>query len=354
MSKRIISFFRSLLLLLLLLLPGPLFAQVAGLNTLSLLQMSSSARAAALGVDYLPVYDPLDIHAGLDNPSLIGIDYHRRMALDYVGLFSGSHFASAAYGYNFPRLGAFLFGLQANSYGRFEGYDEAENSTGTFTAADYAFTIGWGRHIDSSFSIGATFKPILSQYETYTAFAFSLDIAGSYFSPSRRFAATLMARNIGAQLATFAGTVEELPFDLSVALSYKAANAPFRVFFELNELTRWHLSYDDPLDPTVTVDPYTGKPIVQPWYSGIGRVLDEVARHTVVGVELDINHIFFARVGYRYRQMAEMYAADRTSVNLSGFSYGVGLRTKKFEFSFARRNYHLGQAPTFIALTFKL
>jgi len=351
MQKRAVKMIGALLLMA---MPLHLSAQVAGINTLSLLQMSSSARAAALGMDYLPVYAPLDLHAGIDNPSLISDAYHRRLALNYVGLFSGSHFASASYGYNFDRLGAFLFGLQVNSYGRFEGYDEAEVSTGTFTAADYALTIGWGRHIDSNFSIGATFKPILSQYESYKAFAFSIDLSGTYFSDSRRFAATLMARNIGAQLVTFAGTVEHLPFDLSAGLSYKVENAPFRVFFELNELTRWQLAYDDPLDPTVTTDPYTGEPIAQPWYSGIGNVLDEVARHTVVGVELDINNVFFARLGYRYRQMAEMYASDRTSVNLSGFSYGVGLRTKKFEFSFARRNYHLGQAPNYIALTFKL
>jgi hypothetical protein len=39
--------------------------------------------------------------------------------------------------------------------------------------------------------------------------------------------------------------------------------------------------------------------------------------------------------------------------NFSGFSFGVGLRTKRFEFSFARRNYHLGQAPNFLTLSYK-
>ncbi len=351
MLKRTVKILGALLLLS---LPLRLSAQVAGINTLSLLRMSSSARAAALGMDYLPIYDPHDVQAGIDNPSLIGDEYHRRLALNHVGLFSGSHFASADFGYHFNHLGSFLFGLHVNSYGRFEGYDEAENSLGSFTAADYALSIGWGRHIDSCFSIGAAFKPILSQYESYKAFAFSIDLAATYFSDSRRFAATLMARNIGAQLVTFAGTVERLPFDLSVAMSYKAENAPFRLFFELNELSRWRLAYANPLNPVITIDPYTGMPVAQPWYSSIGRVFDEVARHTVVGVELNINRVFFARIGYRYRQMAEMYAADRTSVNLSGFSYGIGLRTKKFEFSFARRNYHLGQAPNYIALTFKL
>ena len=333
--------------------PSTCRAQIAGMDALTVLDLSSEARTAGLGLDYLPLFDA-DPAIAIDNPSLLRSEMCGIGALSFVSLFDGGLFGSLSYAHSFKHIGPLIFSFRFNNYGGFDAYDEEDIQQGTFSAADYAVTVGWAKWIDSNMSIGVNFKPVLSHYESYTALAVAFDVAGSYTSDNRRFAATLMARNIGAQLATFAGTVEELPFDLSVALSYKAANAPFRVFFELNELTRWHLSYDDPLDPTVTVDPYTGKPIVQPWYSGIGRVLDELARHTVVGVELDINHIFFARVGYRYRQMAEMYAVDRTSVNLSGFSYGVGLRTKKFEFSFARRNYHLGQAPTFIALTFKL
>jgi RNA polymerase sigma-70 factor (ECF subfamily) len=50
----------------------------------------------------------------------------------------------------------------------------------------------------------------------------------------------------------------------------------------------------------------------------------------------------------------EMDADDRTNINVSGFSYGFGLRVKRFEFSFARRNYHLGQAPNYISLSLKI
>ncbi len=344
---------KGLTLSLFLLLLVPLRAQVAGMNTLSLLQMPSSARTAALGMSYLPLFDPADINIGIDNPSFITDACHQRLALNYVGLFAGANFGSVAYGYDFEKLGAFLFGFSFNSYGSFAGYDEEEVYQGDFYAADYALSIGWGRHIDSSFSIGATFKPVLSQYESYTAFAFSIDLAASYVSPSKQFAATLMARNIGAQLATFSGTVESIPFDLSAALSYKVANAPFRLFFELNQLHRWNLAYDDPLDPEVTTDPYTGEALAKPWYSGVTTVIDQIARHTALGVELSINNLLFARVAYRYRQNAEMGADARTSINTSAFSYGLGLRTKKFEFSFARRNYHLGQAPNYLSLAFK-
>lgn len=333
---------------------NPIQAQVAGMNTLSLLRMPSSARTAALGVNYLSVYAPYDLNVGLDNPSLVSANGNNRFALNYVGLFSGSNFGSLAYGKSSARLGSFLFGFHFNSYGSFEAYDEAEQSEGTFYASDIALSVAWGLNIDSNFSIGASFKPILSQYESYTAFAFALNVAGSYVSDNKRFVATVQARNIGTQIVTFDHSTESLPFDLSASISYKAENAPFRLFFALDQLTMWNLKYNDPLNPETVIDPYTGEPVAKPWYDGISNVLDQMARHAALGVEADIKNIFFLRLGYRYRQTVEMAAADRTNINLSGFSYGFGLRTKKFEFSFARRNYHLGQAPNYISLSFKI
>ena len=324
------------------------------MNTLSLLKMPSSARTAALGVNYLAVYSPYDLSVGIDNPSLIGTGYDNRLEVNYTGLFAGSNFGSVAYGKDFRRFGVFLFGVNFNSYGRFEAYDEQETSEGSFYASDVALSVGWGLNVDSNFSVGASFKPVLSQYESYTALAFALNVAGSYVSDNKRFAATIQARNIGAQIMTFDGTAESLPFDLAASLSYKTANAPFRLFFAMDQLTKWNLVYEDPLNPSTQIDPYTGEPLATPWYEGISDVLDQVARHVALGVEVDIKSAFFVRVGYRFRQTAEMAAADRTNLNVSGFSYGFGLRTKKFEFSFARRNYHLGQAPNYLSLSFKL
>jgi hypothetical protein len=173
-------------------------------------------------------------------------------------------------------------------------------------------------------------------------------VAGSYVSDNRRFAATVMGRNIGAQIMTFDGTSEPLPFELSAELSYKLENAPFRIFFAVTELQRWNLRYEDVLNPTSTTDPFTGEVTTEGWFEGF---LDNLMRHTLVGVELNLGKSFFARVGYNYRQAAEMSAVD--AFNLSGFSFGLGLRTKKFEFSYAHRGYHLGQAPDFFTISYR-
>lgn len=335
-----------LALLVLMALPYHSFSQIAGINSLTVLDMSSSARSTGLGMDYLSLFDN-DVTIGIDNPSMLHSGMSNTGTLTYISMFSSS-MGSLSYAHHTERYGTFLFGFHFNSYGSFEGYDEEETSTGTFHAADYMLHIGWGMWIDSNFSIGVNFKPVLSQYEQYTAVAAVFDVAGSYTSSNRRFAATLMARNIGAQIVTFDQTVERLPFELSAEISYKLANAPFRVFFAATELQRWNLRYDDPLNPTTTTDPFTGEVQTESWLKG---TIDNLMRHTLFGLELNIGKSLYARLGYSYRQTAETRGVD--AFNLSGFSFGFGLRTKRFEFGFARRNYHLSQAPTYLTLSYK-
>ncbi len=312
------------------------------------LDMPSSARVAGVGFDFLSLYDD-DLTLTLNNPSLISDRHDRLFAVGYTNLFAGANFGSVAYSRNFKQLGAFTFGLMYDSYGRFEGYDETETPTGSFSAADYIFSIGWGRAIDDHVTIGASFKPVLSHYEQYTAFAFGIDLAATYMSLDRRFAATLMGRNIGAQIANFAGTTERLPFELSLAGSYKLQDAPFRLMFAITELQRWDLTYDDPLNPTTHTDPFTGE-VTGP--TAFASFADKLFRHLNVGIELNIKQTVFARLGYSYRQMVEMTAAD--AFNLSGFSVGFGIRAKKFDFSFARNGYHLSQAVNYINISFRL
>lgn len=322
-------------------------AQVAGLNTLTVLDLSGTARTAGLGMDYLALYGD-DLTIGIDNPSLLRSTMGGTGVLSVVPMFAGGTMGSLTYAHNLSRLGTVSVGLHFMNYGRFEGYDEEEMPQGSFGAGDYGLCIGWGLWIDSNFSVGANFKPVLSQYESYTAFAVAFDVAGSYVSDSRALAATLMARNIGAQVFTFDETVESIPFELSAEVSYKLKNAPFRLFFAATELQRWNLRYEDPLNPTTTVDPFTGEVSRESWLVG---TVDNLMRHTLFGVELNLGSALYARVGYSWRQTAEMRGVD--AFNLSGFSFGVGLRRGRFEFGYARRNYHLSQAPNYFTLSYR-
>ena len=330
------------------LFPFILNAQVAGGTSYVALDMPASARAAGVGFDYLSLYDD-DLTLALGNPSLVSDRMAGRMAVGFMNIFAGANFGSVAYCHNFEHLGAFTFGLRFDNWGRFEGYDETDTPTGSFNAADYVFTVGWGRAIDEHVSIGVNFSPILSHYEHYSSFAFGIDLAATYMSLDKAFSATLMGRNIGTQVTTFAGTAERLPFELSLVGSYKLHDAPFRLMFALTELQTWDLTYEDPLNPTTHTDPFTGE-VSGPTLAA--RFADKLFRHLNVGIELNIKQSVFARLGYSYRQMVEMTVAD--AFNLSGFSIGFGIRAKKFDFIFARNGYHLSQAANYINLSFRL
>ena len=323
------------------------YGQVAGTHSYASLDMSPFARTAGLGFDYLPLCSD-DAVVGLDNPSLLNGQMTHQAVLSVVPTFDGGHMGALGYVLPSRRLGTWSFGLRYANYGIFQQRDYEDMPQGEFTAGDYALTVGWGVQADSHFFVGANFIPVLSQYESYTAVAVAFNVAGSYVNSQRTLAATLMLRNIGAQLVTFDGNAEKLPFEISAALSYKLKRAPFRLFVAANELQRWNLRYEDPLHPSVYTDPFTGEVTRESWVKGVS---DNILRHLQAGVEITLGRSFYARAGYSYRQGAEMRGFD--VLNLSGFSFGLGIRTRRLEIAYAHRNYHVTQAPNYFTISYR-
>ena len=135
------------------------FAQLGGRYAYSFLEQPLSARISALGGNQISVHDN-DINAGFVNPSLISPGIDNNIALNYVNFFAGMNFGSAQYARTFNKVGSFMGSIQFMDYGTFDYADEAGNLSGNFGASDFAFNLGWGRQLDSSFSIGATAKLI--------------------------------------------------------------------------------------------------------------------------------------------------------------------------------------------------
>ena len=115
-------------------------AQVAGLNTLTLLDLGSAARTSGIGFDYLSVY-AADATLALDNPSLLHRDMSRTASLSVVTLFEGGAMGSLSYVHDFGRIGPMQFAFRFYNYGSFRAFDEEETAQGEFNAADYALSI---------------------------------------------------------------------------------------------------------------------------------------------------------------------------------------------------------------------
>jgi hypothetical protein len=207
------------------------FGQIGGEATYDFLNLTNSARMAALGGNQVALSDSLDLNVSFNNPSLLRPASKNMLALNYMNYFAGINYGYAAYSFDTPLPGNFAVGMQYINYGEFiEALPNGERTGLTFNAAEYALNIIWSNEIkwgeikkDSvlpdSISIlnqdslpvlgqrrlayGINLKPILSSFESYQSIGLAADLGLSYFSRDGHTVAALVARNIGTQLTTY-------------------------------------------------------------------------------------------------------------------------------------------------------
>ena len=334
------------LIFLLLIFSAASHAQIGGKSTYKFLSLPSSPRIVSMGGDFLSIKDA-DINLALSNPSLIVPELNNQLTLNFVDYFSDINYGFISYGRSFEKLGSFVGSVQYIDYGRFTYANDAGETAGNFKAGETALIIGWGRQLDSTFSIGANFKTIFSAFESYNSFGLAVDVAGTYQN-EHGFAASLLARDIGTQIITYDnGSREPLPFDLQIGMSKKLKHIPFRYSILLTNLHKWDLTYDDPTK--LKTDPFTGEKIKEDKFMDF---LDKTFRHVIVGVEFIPTRNFSVRLGYDYRQRQELKVDSKLST--VGLSWGFGFRISKFQFNYARKAYHLAGSPNFISISTNL
>jgi len=317
------------------------FAQTGGTTTYKFLNLTNSARIAALGGNFLTIHDN-DLSLALANPSLISSGMNRSLSLNFIDHFTGTSSGFASYGFNLSKLGNFAATMQYYSYGKADNTNEYGEISGQFSAGEYAWNLGWGRMLDTVFSIGANVKMIYSSLESYNSLGIAVDVAGSYI-PNETFCASVLFRNIGRQLTTYTDQgVEPLPFEIQAGISKKLAHVPFRYSILLQHLEKWDLGYTDPNAP---VDPFTGEVEQE---SGLDAFAQNAMKHIIIGGEFIPAKFLSIRLGYNYLRRQEMKVVSRPGP--VGFSWGIGLKVSKFNFSYSRAAYHLTGSPNYITI----
>ncbi len=324
------------------------YSQIGGRYAYSFLEKPVSARVAALGSNLAAINDN-DINIGYVNPSLITPEMNNYMSLAYVNFFTGINYGLAQYSRTFKKAGSFVASMQYLNYGKFDYSDQTGNVNGTFTASDMALTIGWGRQLDSSFSIGANAKIIYSHYESYGSFGMAVDVAGTYKTKSG-WVMSLVASNIGIQLKSYTpGERDPLPFNIQYAVSKRLEHVPFRFSLIYDHLEKWNLSYSDPANPSGGFDPITGEPVEK---TGIAKFSDNFMRHFIFGGEMYIGKNLILRGSYNYRRRQELKINDK--LGMVGFSWGLGIRISRFQINYSRSTYHLQGSPNYFTVTASL
>lgn len=335
------------LLLLYLCFHYSLSAQIGGTRSYAFLDLVSSPRIAATGGDFLAVMDD-DISLAPTNPSVITQGMHNHLGVGFVDYFAGVNYGFATYARTIPSVGNFTGSLIYLDYGKFDLAYETGERAGNFYAGESAFSLGWGRQLDSSFSIGSNLKFIYSSLESYTSFGLAVDIAGSYHNSERDLTVSLIAKNIGRPLKAYvSGNPEPLPFEIQAGISKKLKHLPFRYIVNYNYIDKWDLTYNDPDD--TRVDPITGE--IQE-KKDVEKFADNLMRHITLGGELLITRNLSVMAGYNYKRRQEMKVGSKLST--IGFSWGLSIRVSKFHISYARSAYHLNGSPNYISVTTNL
>lgn len=314
------------------------FAQTGGNNNFEFLNLPNSARIAALGGNMLAIRDN-DVNLAANNPSLITPSLHKNLSLSFTDFYVGAKYGMASYSHTFNKAGSFAGSVQFINYDDFVYADDQGDQSGTYTGGEYAYNIGWGRILDTVFSIGANVRFITSQLESYRSNALSVDVAGSYI-PSQQTAVSLVIRNIGRQLKSYTTyESQNLPFEIQAAVSHKLQHIPFRYCINLQHLERWDLRYNS--------DNNSGQ-IEGSSQSNMDIFADNLMRHIVFGVEFIPAKFFSLRAGYNYNRRQDLKVTDR--LGTIGFSWGFGIKVSRFSFDYARSAYHLSGSPNFFSI----
>jgi hypothetical protein len=322
------------------------FAQSGGAS-FSFVDMGLSARVASLGGEAITSVDN-DLGNVLFNPSLLNAQMHNNLSFSFVNYFSGINYGTVSYARSFKRIGNFAFHAQYANYGSIIVTDVMGGEYGTATANDIALVAGWGENIiDSQFTVGANLKLMFSQIHNYFGMALGVDVSATYTLANRMFATSLLLRNIGGSLKSYTGDgFDWMPFEVSIALYGKIPHAPFSVFFEITNLQKWKLNYNNPY---AQIDMETGERIKM---SKAKSFFDNLARHLVLGVEIIPYKYIYLRAAYNYNRGADLVNSDKPG--MVGFSWGVGFKIRGFDLNYARSSFYRLGSPNYITLNVNL
>jgi len=309
----------------------------SGTSAFAFLDLPVSSRLNALGGTNVSVRDG-ELSMAMCNPALLGTMTDKVLQLNYAYYLPGTMFGSALYGHNFGRSkiekhpdepdkpNYFAVGLHFLDYGTMKYADSDGNLTGgTFGAKDILIDVMYARQLGPHFTVGVTLKPVMSFYESYSAFALGADVGAHFQTKDSTLQVGLSLQNIGWQLKGFysdeGGQVREmLPLNLQIGINYRFKHAPIRLGMTIHNMQQWNLGYER-------------TNLSEDEMKEIGWA-DMMFRHTIFFLDIvPRSERFYLSLSYNHRRRAEMNLKDHAS--MAGLALGAGVRIYKFRLGFA-------------------
>lgn len=354
MNKRfffLLTFFPQLLFI-------STFSQPGGTSTYAFLKTPLAARTASLG-GYAFAINDTDVTLVIENPSLLNAGMDHSFSLSYINYLSDINQGFASYAKKFNYVGTVAAGIQYINYGKFTETNIYDEKLGEFSAGEYALNLSFSKKFHPQIVSGGTVRGIYSKLFENSSVGIAADLAATYFSKNNSFAAAVVLKNIGAQVKTYSENIREsLPFEAHFAISKKIKFAPVRFMVTASHLEKWNLMGPDSLYPLLPFSTSlfngasTGQQGNNDPYQKNFIAADNFARHFVFGVELFPSGKIYLRIGHNIRQSRELKLNDRAG--FVGYTFGLGLRLKKFSLSYAFDAYHLAGRSNHITFSMNL
>ncbi|MBN2634873.1 MAG: type IX secretion system protein PorQ [Prolixibacteraceae bacterium] len=319
-------------------------AQIGGENTYQFMELTNSARIAALGGSQTALRDTTDLNLPHHNPALLHKSMENRVLVNYVNYMSDINYGYVSYAKTYDSIGNFALGMHYINYGEFREATEVGELTGNiFNAAEYALNIIYSNQY-KRLKYGATLKPILSSFETYQSFGLAVDLGLSFASNDKHTNVALVAQNIGSQITTYYnnGERESIPFNLQAGISRKLMHAPIEFSINMHHINHWDLANTES----------EADELIDEIYNREESFSKQFMRHLVLGVEILPSPNFTLRAGYNYQRRQELKYEENLST--VGFSFGFGIKIKRFQLDYGVAQYHLAGSSNLFSLAINL
>ncbi len=319
-------------------------AQIGGESTYQFLELTNSARIAALGGNQIAILDSTDLNLPYHNPASLHKSMENKVLVNYVNYLGDINYGYASFAKSIDSVGNFALAMHYINYGKFQEATEFGELTGNnFKAAEYAFHIIYSNNY-KRLNYGVALKPILSVFESYQSFGLAADFGISIASKSKYTNVSLVARNVGSQITTYYedGNYEKIPFNLQAGVSRRLKHAPINLALNMQYLNHWDLGNPEPEENDEDLDFFERE-------EGFGK---QIMRHLVFGFEILPSENFIIRAGYNYQRRQELKFNERAS--MVGLSAGFGLKIKRFRLDYAISQYHLAGSSNLFSLAINI
>ena len=309
-------------------------AQIGGERTFMFLNQFSNARINALG-GYAISIKEADVNLGLQNPALLNANMNHQAAFNYMRFVDDISSGYFAYAFKLDSNNTLAAGVQYINYGDFTRTTENAEELGTFTAGEYNYHVSYARKLNDNWSVGGALKFINSNLDIYHSMGLAIDAGINYYNPKNLVSLSGVVANFGYQFKPYRpGNHEDLPLNIMLGFSKKFQHNPFRFSIVAHNLqSPLRLTYNNLSRPGLNKDFNTGEVIPE-------RIttIDKIAAHLNVSAEILLGKFMWVGMGYNHLRRYEMKLSERTGT--AGFSWGLGMRFKKFQMAYGSAGYH--------------